>query len=368
MHNKEELFLSLKPIYSEKKVNFIPYNKIDFDKNKYYVFKPEKHKLNVEKLFVDDEHDNWIWPSTINYLNQTNILFITIEKQNKIYFNELINNEHISDYIYDIVPENKKNIFHILFENFDKNQFEKIFNLVETKYNSNKDIIKDKFLPLINQNDASLMTPLDVIINKIDDNTLNLIVKKINNFYKKYSNNCNQIIMKPIEYNITKFKINISKYELDSAYIKKISDDYLLCKKFIKQYNTYKYVNNSKKEKESSSQILCTFDEEYSQSKYFINESCLNETKKIIDLILGNKIEEEFKIINPKYIHSFIDTEEKLIEAKNEIIKEPVLGIDAEFDGEKCGIDGVVCTIQISSLKKTYVIDTLKLHNLIKNI
>ena len=47
-------------------------------------------------------------------------------------------------------------------------------------------------------------------------------------------------------------------------------------------------------------------------------------------------------------------------------IKETVLGIDAEFDGEKCGIDGVVCTIQISSLKKTYVIDTLKLHNLIK--
>ena len=51
---------------------------------------------------------------------------------------------------------------------------------------------------------------------------------------------------------------------------------------------------------------------------------------------------------------------------KNEVINEKVLGIDAEFDGEKCGIDGVVCTIQISSNKKTYVVDTLKLHNLIK--
>ena len=366
MHNKEELFLSLKTIYLEKKANFIPYKKINFDKNKYYIFKPEKHKLSTEKLFIDDEKDNGIWPRTINYLNQTNILFIIIEKQNKIYFNELINNEHISDYIYDIVPDTKKNIFHIIFENFDKNQFEKIFNLVETKYNNNKEVIKDKFLPLINQNDASLMTPLDVIINKIDDNTLNVIVKKINNFYKKYANNFKEIILKPIMYNITKFKINISKFELDSAYIKKISDDYIQCKKFIKQNNINKNDNNSKKGKETSSQILCTFDEEYSQSKYFINELCLNDTKKIIDLILENKIEEEFKIINPKYIHSFIDTEEKLIETRNEIIKESVLGIDAEFDGEKCEIDGVVCTIQISSLKKTYVIDTLKLHHLIK--
>ena len=367
MHNKEELFLSFKPIYSENKASFIPYNKINFDKNKYYIFKPEKHKLTTEKLFANDEQDqNGIWPSTINYLNQTNILFIIIEKQNKIYFNELINNEHISDYIYDIIPDNKKNIFHILLENFDKNQFEKIFDLVENKYSSNKDIIKDKFLPLINQNDASLMTPLDVVINRIDDNTLNLIVKKINNFYKKYSDNSKDLFVKPIEYNITKFKINISKFKLDSAYIKKISDDYLQCKKFIKQYSTYKYASNTKKGKESSSPILCTFDEEYSQSKYFLNESYLKDTRIIIDLILENKIEEEFKIVNPKYIHIFIDTEEKLIEAKNELINETVLGIDAEFDGEKCGIDGVVCTIQISSLKKTYVIDTLKLHHLIK--
>ena len=67
MHNKEELFLSLRKIYSEKKSNFIPYKQINFDKNKYYIFKPEKHKLNYEKLFVDNEKDNGIWPSTINY-------------------------------------------------------------------------------------------------------------------------------------------------------------------------------------------------------------------------------------------------------------------------------------------------------------
>ena len=49
----------------------------------------------------------------------------------------------------------------------------------------------------------------------------------------------------------------------------------------------------------------------------------------------------------------------------SEIENEKILGIDAEFFGNSEN-DGIICIIQISSIKKTYVIDTLKLHNLIE--
>ena len=358
--NKEKEFLSLKNIYSKKDFRIIDFNKIDFDKDKYFVFKPEKHKLNKEKLF-SEENENEIWPQTINYINETNILFIIIEKSNKIYFNELINNIDLSNYIYENIPTSKKNILHILFENFDKDKFEKIIKLIESKLNNNKDIIKDKFLSMINQIDAGLMSTLDILVNKYNDDTLSLITSNINDFCKKYASDSKDLFGKPIKYNITKFKINITQFEVDSSFIQKISQDYFQTKKFIQKYNVFKF-NNAKDGKEN----LCSFEEEYKQSKYYINEDCINNTKKIINSILDNKIENEFKIINPNYIHTFVDTEKKLSEIRNEIINEKVLGIDAEFDGDKCGVDGVVCTIQISSMSKTYVIDSLKLHNLIK--
>ena len=365
-HNKEKEFLMLKEIYSKENMKFVEFNKIDFDKEKYFIFKPEKHKLFKKKLFTNnDENKNEIWSNTINYLNEMNILFIIIEKPNKIYFKELINNKYLSNYIYDIVPDTKKNILHILFENFDNYKFDTIINMIEEKYHNNKDIIKDKFLPMISQNDERLMTPLDIIINRRDNSTLHLITKKLNDFCKKYVSNSNNLFGKPIKYNITKYKINIVQFVLEQSYIKNISDNYIQCKKFVQKYNVYKY-NNAKKDKTSIPLNLCSFEEEYNQSKYYINEKCITNINKILDYILENKIEDEFKIINPKYIHSFIDTEDKLSEIKKELMNETVLGIDAEFDGEKCGIDGVVCTIQISSMSKTYVIDSLKLHNLIK--
>ena len=367
VHNKEKEFLMLKEKYCKNNINIIEFHKVDFDKDKYFVFKPEKHKLPKNKLFSkEDDNINDIWPNTINYLNETNILFIIIEKSNKIYFKELINISFLYKYLYDIAPSSKKNILHILFENFDQFKYEKIINIVEEKYKDNKDIIKDKFLPMINQSDTGLMTPLDVIINKYDDNALNLITKNLNDFCKKYVNNSNDLFGKPIKYNVMKFKINVSQFQLEQSYIKNISDDYIKCKKFVQKYNVYKY-NNDKKDKDKDKELInFSFEEEYRQSKYDINENIVNNTKKIIDYILDKKIEDEFKIINPKYKHAFIDTEKALIEMKKEIINETVLGIDAEFDGEKCGIDGVVCTIQISSMSKSYVIDSLKLHNLIK--
>jgi hypothetical protein len=371
MHNKEKEFLYLKPVYSQENVNCIKFNNISFNKDDYIEFIPEKHKLIKDKLFLNDEtKENNIIPNTIAYINETNLLFIIIEKSNKTFFNELINVQYLYNYFFDTIKSSRKNILHILFDNFNENKFNKIISILETIVNkeNNTNIIKDKFLPLFNQNDTELMTPLDVIINRQDENSLKLVMDSIHNLCNKYSiENNGNLIQKSFKYNIAKFKIKKSSFDLESSYIQNKSSELFECKKFMQKYTVYKYNNNGENnDKKNNKTESCSFEDIYSQSKYFINEECINKSKIIIDLILNNQIEDEFKIINPKYIHSFIDTEEKLSKLSKELSKEKILGIDAEFDGEKCEIDGVVATIQISTFEKSYVIDSLKLHNLIK--
>ena len=366
--NKQTEFLSLKSLYTKEKNNikYIDFHKIIVDKDKFYIYIPEKHKLTREKLFSNDEENkNDVWLSTINYINETNLLFIVIEKSNKIYFNELINNNYLTKYLYDIIQSSKKNILHLLFENFDKNKYEKIMEIVGWQANINNEYYKNKFLPMINQIDSGLMTPIDYILNSNNDNALKLIIKNINDLCKKYFGNNNDLFGKLIKYNITKFKIIVKEFEISQNYIKRILDEKIQCKKFIQKFNVYKY-NDCKNDKDSKYINTCTYEEEYNISKYYIDKNIIHYTKKIIDLILENKIENEFKIINSNYIHLFVETEEELIETAKEISNEKIIGVDAEFDGDKCGIDGVVCTIQISSMSKTYVIDSLKLHKFIK--
>ena len=366
--NKQTEFLSLKSLYTKEKNNikYIDFHKIIVDKDKFYIYIPEKHKLTREKLFSNDEENkNDVWLSTINYINETNLLFIVIEKSNKIYFNELINNNYLTKYLYDIIQSSKKNILHLLFENFDKNKYEKIMEIVGWQANINNEYYKNKFLPMINQIDSGLMTPIDYILNSNNDNALKLITKDINDLCKKYFGNNNDLFGKLIKYNITKFKIIVKEFEISQNYIKRILDEKIQCKKFIQKFNVYKY-NDCKNDKDSKYINTCTYEEEYNISKYYIDKNIIHYTKKIIDLILENKIENEFKIINSNYIHLFVETEEELIETAKEISNEKIIGVDAEFDGDKCGIDGVVCTIQISSMSKTYVIDSLKLHKFIK--
>ena len=367
--NKEKEFICLKPIYSKENIKCSEYKEISFNKNDYKIYIPEKHKLIIDKLFKNDEsEENEIIPNTIAYLNETNLLFILIEKSNKVYFKELINIKYLLHYYFDIIKSSRKNILHLLFENFNEEKFKKVFSLLEEilKTQNSNNIIKDKFLPMFNQNDTELMTPLDIIINRQDENSLKLVMNSVNDLCKKYLNEDKNILDKSFKYTILKFKINTTPFELESSYIQKVSSEFLQCKKFIQKYNVYKYNNKPKENKDKNNLHSCTFEEVYSQSKYYINDEIINNSKIIIDLILNNQIEDEFKIINPKYVHSFIDTEEKLNELSSELSKEKILGIDAEFDGEKCEVDGVVATIQISTFSKSYVIDSLKLHNLIK--
>ena len=371
IHNKEKEFLSLNPVYSLENINCIEFNKILFNKDDYIIYIPEKHKLIKDKLFLNDETmENNIIPNSISYLNETNLLFILIEKSNKTFFNELISIKYLYRYFFDILKSSRKNILHILFDNFTENKFKKIISILEFIANNenNTNIIKDKFLPLFNQNDTELMTPLDVIINRQDEKSLKLVMDSIHDLCKKYSiENNNNLLQKSFKYNITKFNINKSSFELESSYIQNKSSELFKCKKFIQKYTVYKYNNNSQNKDNNSIKIdNCSLEDVYSQSKYFVNEECINNSKIIIDLISNQQIEDEFKIVNPKYIHSFIDTEEKLAEMRKELANEKLLGVDAEFDGDKCEIDGVVATIQISTFKKSYVIDSLKLHHLIK--
>ena len=354
--NKTKEFLSLMKNYSNKTI-FKKYIEVKFDQHQFYLIKTGKHNI-IKELYFDNK-ENSIWYNVINDINNKNILFISIEKENEVFFNELIKHEIFIEYIFDTLSNSKRNIFHFLLENFNKDIFDKIINIIENKLkNDNNNIVKNKFLSLINQSDLSFMTPLDIVINKDNDEILYLYTNTINNLFKKYFQNLD-LIQKPIVYKILKFKISSKPYNIDPSYIKKITNDYIACKKFIQKCKSFK------ENKETNAKDY-SFDKEYEQSKYFINEECIKNIKNIIDLILENKIEDEFKIVNLKYLNSFIDTEEKIIQMRNEIINESVLGVDAEFTGEKCGIDGVVCIIQISSNKKTYVVDTLKLHNLIK--
>ena len=372
VHNKEKEFLCLKPVYSIENINCIEFNKISFNKDDYIIYIPEKHKLIKDKLFLNDETiENNIIPNSISYLNETNLLFILIEKSNKTFFNELINIKYLYHYFFDIIKSSRKNILHILFDNFTENKFTKIISILEFIANNenNINIIKDKFLPLFNQNDTELMTPLDIIINRQDEKSLKFVMDSIHDLCKKYSiENDNKVLTKSFKYYITKFNINKSSFDLESSYIQNKSSELFKCKKFIQKYTVYKYNTNNSQNKDNDNKKVdnCSFEDVYLQSKYFINEECINNAKIIIDLILNEQIEDEFKIMNQKYLHSFIETEEKLAEMSKELSNEKVLGIDAEFDGEKCEIDGVVATIQISTFKKSFVIDSLKLHNLIK--
>ena len=358
INNKEKEFLSLIQIYSNENLVVNNDKKINFDKNEYYIIKTDKYNITKEKLFNNDKKSN-IWINTINYINEVNALFISIEKGNKIYFNGIFKCKYFTKYIFDSISSSHKNILHIMLENFDKDIFEKIINMIENKFKENKDFAKKYLLQMINQIDSSSMVPLDILINKDNSSILYLYTKTINNLCNKYIDDSGNLIGKPIKYDILKFKIYSSPYIIDSSYITKITSEFVQCKKFIQKFKI------NKNEKESNIKV-CSFEEEYQQSKYIINEEFINNIINIINLILENKIEDEFKIINKKYYHTFVDTEEKLIQMKNEIINESILGVDAEFDGEKCGVDGVVCIIQISSFKKTYVVDTLKLYSLIK--
>ena len=177
------------------------------------------------------------------------------------------------------------------------------------------------------------MTPLDIIINRQDEKSLKFVMDSIHDLCKKYSiENDNKVLTKSFKYYITKFNINKSSFDLESSYIQNKSSELFKCKKFIQKYTVYKYNTNNSQNKDNDNKKVdnCSFEDVYLQSKYFINEECINN------------------------------------EMSKELSNEKVLGIDAEFDGEKCEIDGVVATIQISTFKKSFVIDSLKLHNLIK--
>eukprot|EP01016_Furgasonia_blochmanni_P057236 TRINITY_DN9901_c0_g1_i1.p1 TRINITY_DN9901_c0_g1~~TRINITY_DN9901_c0_g1_i1.p1 ORF type:complete len:228 (-),score=33.96 TRINITY_DN9901_c0_g1_i1:187-870(-) len=71
-------------------------------------------------------------------------------------------------------------------------------------------------------------------------------------------------------------------------------------------------------------------------------------------------IRDSFKLKESPYI--FVDSEDLLQECFKEIQAEKVLGIDLEFfhDPEEMYI-GFVCLVQISSFKKDYIIDALRL-------
>ena len=314
---------------SENKEILINEKNFDFYEN-------EKKIIKKKNIFQNSN-----FPELLKNFNNNNILSLTIENSNENYFKKILNFNFISNEFFEKLKYNKKNILHILFSGDFLNKFEIIIKIIENENNNNNNLIENKFLPLINEIDIFSMNSLDILLKNRNEIFLEKATKILNNLFKKYNKNNNNINNNIINYKILNFSI--------------ISNE----KNFPDSYKNY-IINLLKTTQKKITEKKNDFN-----SNFIINKKIINFTNFITNLIKNNKIEEEFLISNKNYLKTFIDNENDLNQMISEIENEKILGIDAEFFGNSEN-DGIICIIQISSIKKTYVIDTLKLHNLIE--
>jgi hypothetical protein len=319
-------------ILNNKNNNKISENKeILINEKNFDFYENEKKIIKKKNIFQNSN-----FPELIKNFNNNNILSLAIENSNENYFKKIINFNFISNEFFEKLKYNKKNILHILFSGDFLNKFEIIIKIIENENNNNNNLIENKFLPLINEIDIFSMNSLDILLKNRNEIFLEKATKILNNLFKKYNKNNNNNF-NIINYKILNFSIISNEKNFPDFYKNYIIN--LLKKSKIKEKN----------------------------SNFIINKKIINFTNFITNLIKNNKIEEEFLISNKNYLKKFIDTENDLNKMISEIENEKILGIDAEFFGNNSENDGIICIIQISSIKKTYVIDTLKLHNLIEN-
>ena len=314
-------------------------NEILLNENLFDFYKNEKKVIKKKNVYKNSN-----FPELLKNFNNNNILSLTIENSNEIYFNKIMNFPFIySNEIFKKLKYNKKNILHVLFSGNFLNKFEIIIKIIENENNNNNNLIENKFLPLINENDIFSMNSLDILLKNRNEIFLEKATKILNNLFKKYNINNNNLNNNIINYKILNFSIISTE--------KNFSDSY---KNYI--INSLKSTQSKIKEKNLTSKL----------SNFIINKEIINFTNFITNLIKNNKIEKEFLISNENYLKKFIDSENDLNQMILEIENEKILGIDAEFFGNTNENEGIICIIQISSTKKTYVIDTIKLHNLIE--
>ena len=332
-------FNSLIKSHENENNQFLKYEKLILDKKILSYFEIQKHGIKE----INDE--NSIWKDLIFNFNSNYLLSLSIKNPNKEIFDKIIIYKEIKKEIFEHLPETNKNILHVLFEEDRKERFDKIIQII-LEENKDNSIIENKFLPMINEIDINSLTPLDSLLKGEDLRNIEYYTDTLTQIKEKYCKENSLINTKIKTYILLNFDIIKSEISIDKSYNEFLKSQIKKCKS--------KRITKNKK---------IDYEEIYSISKYYIDKESISNISYIINKYLSEEIEKEFLISNKNYIHSFIDNEEDLIKICNEIKEEKVLGIDTEFDGDNCEIDGIICVIQISSMKKTYAIDSLKLRN-----
>lgn len=312
----------------------IPIVKEYFDK-----FKTSKHSFESINTL-----NNSLLAESITDFNSNTLLSLSITNEHNVYFNELIQYPIIKKEILSTLPISNKNILHILFEDENyKEKFNSIISIIQTELQSSI----ESFLHKLNESDIYSFTPLDILLRNENSDLIEDYTKILNDLEQKYIGETH-----------SSFKQNITHYTVKNF---TIQSEEKLTEPSIKEYIVSKLkecqsINNSKQ--------IIPLDTIYDVTQYKITSQTKQFIFHISELVSNNSIEKEFLLSNKEYKHLFIDDESTLKRiCEEDLSKQEVIGVDAEFDGSSYEKDGIVCLIQISSMNCSYAIDCLKLRS-----
>ena len=340
--DKKDIFSNIINPLKNQSINFTKDTIIRVDQKFFEKFQTGKHSFgkvnNYSKSIINE---------SISFFNSNNILSLSIESPEDSYFNELIKLPQIKKQIFEYLPLNKKNILHILFkEELYKSKFLKILELIKEEFSTQKEI--EQFLLKINEPDIFSVTPLDILLKNKNCDLIEEYTKYLNDLENQYLG-----IKGPIEHQITHYTISNFIISSKEKAVNKDFKEYI-----IRRLKENQQILNSKKKSELS------FEDLYKICLYNINDSTINYSTEIVKCIKNEMIEKKFVLSDQNYNHIYIDTPELLKKVcEEELSSEEVLGVDAEFDGISYEKDGIVCLIQISTMKCSYAIDCLKLRD-----
>ena len=305
--------------------------------------KASKHSNEKVNIFLLSN-----FSEQIDDYNSNNVLTSSIKNNNPDFFNKLISNKEILNLIFYKTPITNRNILHSLFDiNSNKSckyKFKSIIKILENNWT--EFLYIQKFISFINESDIYSLTPLDLLLRSYNSNYLEEFTNELNILENKYKMFNTHQTMK---YKVLHFDILSSSTNLDYNY-----KSHLISR--LKQCQS---INNSKDP--------ISLNLTYEISQYKITQDMQDTIVSITNLITNGNIQKEFLIEDKDYSYKYISTEQELKELHEELLnqKNNIIGIDAEFDGNNCDIDGIVCLIQISTFSCSYVIDTLQLHKYI---
>lgn len=316
-------------------------DKILINEENYSYIKLCKKKINHKNNYLK------VWDPLIKELIYHNILSMSLTKQHQeVFFNTLIIIPIVHKFIFTKFSDNK-NILHWLFQ---QNNLEKLNIILQITEKHHKNRIHE-VVEMVEEPDMNLLTPLDIIMkNKLFD-MVEKYTKVLNDFREKHeSDMCQKFKSSGIVYKVYDFEIFQGPLiALEPEYKNFIDNRLKLASTLLKKVN---------KQNEDDNYNFKLF-----QYNFFLNDTKLADLKidEIIIKIRQNNLYNDFRLGNEKYIHEWISNEEQLIKCAEHLNKFSFIGVDLEFHGKDSEKDGIVCVLQISTLEKSFAIDTLHL-------